>query len=40
MIDIPDAPYIREAEQRGCDYMYEYVYGHEVEDEDEESEEE
>lgn len=27
MIDIPDAPYIREAEQRGTDYVYEYLAG-------------
>lgn len=39
MSNIPDAPYIREAENRGTDFMYEYVYGHDVED-DEESEEE
>ncbi len=32
---IPDAPYIREAELRGTDYMYEWVYG----SQDEESEE-
>ena len=27
MMHVPDAPYIREAERRGTDYMYEYVYG-------------
>lgn len=35
---IPDAPWIREAEARGTDYMYEYVYGSE-EPEDEEYDE-
>ena len=38
---IPDAPYIREAERRGTDYMYEWVYGSSDDyDEDLEEEEE
>lgn len=31
---IPDAPWIRAAENYGCDYMYEFVYGEEEENED------
>lgn len=31
---IPDAPWIREAEERGTDYMYEYL-GYEPKGEDE-----
>ena len=32
---IPDAPWIREAERRGTDYMYEWIWGEAVEsDED------
>ena len=31
-MDIPDAPWIREAETDGTDYMYEYLYGEEEEE--------
>lgn len=34
MIQIPDAPWIREAEYRGTDYMYDWVYGAYEDDED------
>lgn len=27
MMQIPDAPWIREAERRGTDYMYEFIFG-------------
>ena len=36
---IPDAPYIREAEQRGTDYMYDWVFGRPCEDEQEDEDE-
>lgn len=39
MMQIPDAPYIREAEARGTDYMYDWVYGQYEDDEDDEYEE-
>ena len=36
---IPDAPWIREAERRGTDYMYEWIWGEPVNsDEDPEDE--
>lgn len=37
---IPDAPWIREAEARGTDYIYEYVYGPEEPEDYEEYDEE
>lgn len=37
MTPIPDAPWIREAESRGTDYMYGFVYGEENDDEEEEN---
>ena len=39
MMLIPDAPYIREAEARGTDYMYEWMYGRYEDDEDEDYDE-
>ena len=36
MCNIPDAPYIREAEARGTDYVYEWVYGSNEEEEEDE----
>ena len=38
MMQIPDAPYIREAEARGTDYMYEWAYGASYDDEDDDYE--
>ena len=34
MIQIPDAPYIREAETYGTDSMYDFVFGNDEEEED------
>lgn len=31
-MNIPDAPWIQEAETYGTDYMYEYLYGDEEEE--------
>lgn len=39
MNNIPDAPYIREAESRGTDYMYDFVFGRIQDDEDEDYDE-
>lgn len=35
MIQIPDAPWIREAETDGTDYVERWLYGEEEEEEDE-----
>ena len=32
MVSIPDAPYIRDAERYGTDYMYSYVYGIDIDE--------
>ena len=39
MWGIPDAPWIREAERRGTDYMYDFIYGRYEDDEDDDYEE-
>lgn len=38
MDNIPDAPYIRDAERYGMEYVYDYLYGAESAEEDEEDE--
>lgn len=32
MVSVPDAPYIRDAERYGTDYMYSYVYGIDIDE--------
>ena len=34
MMDIPDAPWIREAECRGMDYVHDWLYGEETENDE------
>lgn len=39
MVSVPDAPYIRDAERYGTDYMYSYTYGVDIDELEEEPEE-
>ena len=40
MVSVPDAPYIRDAERYGTDYMYSYVYGIDIDELDDDEPEE